>query len=71
MVLVMKMQSNVVKAFRQRLVRGGFKNVRITNLHNGFYAVRFIPPLGSYYIYSEISEVTMSRLPRISWHPLI
>ena len=41
MMLVMKMENNIVKAFRQRLKRGGFTDISIYNQCNGKYSVYF------------------------------
>lgn len=60
------MQSNVVKAFRQRLVRGGFTHIYIWNNYNGKYSLDCVSPQGKY-IRKELTENQMLNIPRTVW----
>ena len=60
------MQNNTVKAFRQRLVRGGFTDIQIWNHFNGKFSVSCYSSDGDY-IRKELTEVEMNAIPRIVW----
>lgn len=60
------MQSNVVKAFRQRLVRAGFTDIRIWDNFNGSYDVRCYSP-DNILINKRLTEVQMNCIPRVVW----
>lgn len=63
---VIEMQSNVVKAFRQRLVRCGFTCVRIFDYGQGLYRVSYVSPEGiTDYAYVRLSE--MPFLPKVKY----
>lgn len=70
------MQSNVVKAFRQRLVRAGFTSIYISRLRGGKYSLICKPPKNNStlkalseggYICRELTELQMNALPRVVW----
>lgn len=60
------MQENFVKAFRQRLVRAMFTNIRIDNLYNGFYLVSCVSRDGEH-IRCKMTPVEMNATPRLVW----
>ena len=60
------MQNNIVKAFRQRLVRCGFTFVRIYNYGQGLFRVSYVSPEGiTDFAYVRLSE--MPSLPRVQY----
>lgn len=63
------MQDNIVKAFRQRLIRAGFTDISIYDLHYcypGYYDVDCISPNGEI-IHRRLSLLKMSVIPRLVW----
>ena len=60
------MQNDVVKAFRQRLVRAGFTDIHIYVYADDLYNVRCISPSGKR-IYRRMSSVDMFCTPRLVW----
>lgn len=60
------MQNNVVKSFRQRLVRGGFTDISIYDNYRGKYYVRCVSPEGKS-IQVQLTEVEMDNIPRTVW----
>lgn len=60
------MQDNVVKAFRQRLVRNGFTDVWINSCGDDTYIVGCISPFGER-IRRRMSPMQMSITPRLVW----
>lgn len=60
------MENNVVKAFRQRLKRGGFTDISIYNQCNGKYTVHFRHPNGV--CDSRVmTEIQMLNTPHLVW----
>lgn len=64
--LVMKMENNIVKAFRQRLKRGGFTDISIYNQYNGKYTVYFRDRDGNRDS-REMTEIQMQSTPHLVW----
>lgn len=60
------MQNNVVKAFRQRLIRAGFRDITIYDCCNGEYIVYATDSFGVEYR-RRLTELGMASLPRIVW----
>lgn len=60
------MQNNIVKAFRQRLVRAGFQDIGIYDLGNGCYKVCVISSTGEY-IRRNMTLLEMHNTPRTVW----
>lgn len=60
------MQSNIVKAFRQRLIRAGFTDVTIFNCYNGSYYVSCFDSKGNF-IREVLTEVQMRNRPFCVW----
>ena len=58
------MQDNFVKAFRQRLVRGGFTNISIYDYDDGTYVVRCFDRTGKRFC-ERITEQKMRNIPRL------
>lgn len=67
MVLVIKMQRNEIKAFRQRLVRAGFTKICIDHYGQGLYKVFCIPPDGKGFISKMLRVSDMVNIPRTVW----
>lgn len=61
------MQSNVVKAFRQRLVRAGFSTISIWERSDGSYFVDCFAPKTFEKISLVLSEAQMQNIPRTVW----
>lgn len=61
------MQSNVVKAFRQRLVRGGFSTISIWERSDGSYFVDCFAPRTFEKISLVLTETQMQNIPRTVW----
>lgn len=61
------MQSNVVKAFRQRLVRAGFSCISIWERSNGSYCVDCMAPFTFENISVVLTEIQMQNIPRTVW----
>lgn len=64
--LVMKMENNIVKAFRQRLKRGGFTDISIYDQCNGTYRVYFRDSDGNR-DNREMTEIQMRNTPHLVW----
>lgn len=63
----MIMQHNDIKAFRQRLIRAGFKDVSIySNFLESSYSVFCISPNGER-IYKKLTLVQIRNIPRTVW----
>lgn len=60
------MQNNVVKAFRQRLVRGGFTDIYIYDNGDGSYSVGCTSPDGDR-IRRRMFPVDMYNTPHLVW----
>lgn len=60
------MQSNDIKAFRQRLVRAQFTDISIYDNGYGFYTVYCISPKGEK-IQRRMSITEIRNTPRIVW----
>ncbi|MBQ8740614.1 MAG: hypothetical protein IJY79_03585 [Clostridia bacterium] len=60
------MENNVVKAFRQRLKRGGFTDISIYDQCNGTYAVHFRNRDGVC-DRREMTEIQMQNTPHLVW----
>ena len=60
------MENNCVKAFRQRLKRGGFTDISIYNQCNGKYTVCFRDSDGKYDS-REMTEIQMQNTPHLVW----
>lgn len=60
------MQNKVVRAFRQRLVRGGFIDISIYSNYRGIYYVRCVDPKGKS-IQVQLTEEHMDNIPRLVW----
>lgn len=66
MCLVMKLENNIVKAFRQRLKRGGFTEISIYDQFNGTYRVYFCDSSGKRDS-RVMTELQMEGTPRLVW----
>ena len=60
------MENNIVKAFRQRLKRGGFSDISIFGQCNGTYRVYFCDSHGNR-DYREMTEIQMQNTPHLVW----
>ena len=60
------MENNVVKAFRQRLKRGGFTDISIYDQLNGVYVVSFRDKDGKR-DRREMTETQMRNTPHLVW----
>lgn len=60
------MENNVVKAFRQRLKRGGFTEISIYDQFNGTYSVSFRNRYGEY-DFRVMTEIQMRNTPHLVW----
>ncbi len=60
------MQNNVVKAFRQRLIRGGFSDISIYYCGNGEYIV-YATDSNCVTFRRRLNEIQMNAIPRIVW----
>lgn len=60
------MDNNIVKAFRQRLKRGGFTDVSIYDQCNGKYTVTF-RDINGRYDRREMTEIQMQNTPHLVW----
>lgn len=60
------MENNIVKAFRQRLKRGGFTEISIYNQYNGTYRVYFSDRDGNR-VSREMTEIQMNNTPHLVW----
>lgn len=61
------MQSNIVKAFRQRLVRGGFSTISIWERSDGSYFLDCFAPRTFEKISLVLTETQMQNIPRTVW----
>lgn len=57
------LQNNIIKAFRQRLFRAGFRDISIYNLRYGFYSVSCTSPTGES-ITRRMSLAEIEKSPR-------
>lgn len=64
--MVMEMENNIVKAFRQRLKRGGFTDISIYDQCNGTYSVYFRDSSGKFDS-RVMTELQMENTPRLVW----
>lgn len=60
------MQLKEVRAFRQRLVRGGFTDISIYNNFNSTYTVYCTSPHNEK-IWVVLSIIQMNAIPRLVW----
>ena len=60
------MQNNDIKAFRQRLVRAGFTDIRIYDMGFSFYHVLCISPIGEK-IDKRMYITEIRNIPRTVW----
>lgn len=62
------MQNNEVKAFRQRLIRAGFKDISIKYCYDGSgdYRVSCVSPMGTP-IHRRMDILMMRATPRVVW----
>lgn len=60
------MENNIVKAFRQRLKRGGFTDISIYNRCKGEYTVSFFDRDGKYDC-RVMTEIQMQNTPHLVW----
>lgn len=60
------MQANFIKAFRQRLVRAGFTDIRIYDDYNGRYTVWCTDP-GGKKIRASMTQGEIENTPKVVW----
>ena len=63
------MQRNEVKAFRQRLIRAGFKDIFISENVDGTYYVSCKSPNGYYVKRLHMTVVQMNAIPHLVYFP--
>lgn len=59
------MENNIVKAFRQRLKRGGFSDIKIYNHFDGTYSVNF--RYNGKYQRRTMTLIQMQNTPHLVW----